>query len=108
MLELEYVYIKITNILQRFIDEYKLAGCDHDRWMYFKIRQGWCCLPQASILVNNILCSCLVAEGFYKAASTPSLWKHKWCPIQFCLIVDTFGVGYVGVEHFNYLLEVLK
>jgi hypothetical protein len=51
---------------------------------------------------------CLVAEGFYKAATTPELWRHKWRPLQFCLIVDDFGVKYVGIEHFNSLLELLK
>jgi hypothetical protein len=40
--------------------------------------------------------------------STPGLWHHKWRPIQFCLIVDNFGVKYVGLEHFTYLLDILK
>ncbi len=47
-------------------------------------------------------------EGYYEAHSTPGLWKHKWCPIQFCLIVDDFGVEYVGIEHFNHLSTLLK
>ncbi len=38
----------------------------------------------------------------------PRLWCHKWRPLQFCLIVDDFGVKYVGIEHFNFLLELLK
>jgi hypothetical protein len=38
----------------------------------------------------------------------PELWRHKWCPLQFCLIVDDFGVEYVGIEHFNFLLEFLQ
>jgi hypothetical protein len=50
----------------------------------------------------------LVAEGFYKAASMPGLWCHKWRPLQFCLILDDFGVKYVSIEHFNFLLELLK
>jgi hypothetical protein len=49
-----------------------------------------------------------VAKGFYKAASTPGLWCHKWRPLQFCLIVDDFGVEYVGIEHFYFFLELLK
>ncbi len=28
--------------------------------------------------------------------------------MQFCLIVDNFGVEYVGIEHFNHLLAVLQ
>jgi hypothetical protein len=39
---------------------------------------------------------------------TPGLWKHKWRPIQFCLIIGNFGVEYVGIEHFNHLLAVLQ
>jgi hypothetical protein len=65
-------------------------------------------LPQAGILANNPLCSHLEAKGFYEVASTPGLWHHKWQPILFCLIVDNFGVEYVGLEHFKYLLGVLK
>ncbi len=49
-----------------------------------------------------------MAEGYYKAASTPGLWHHKWRLIQFCLLVDNFGVEYVGIEHFNHLLDLLK
>ena len=46
--------------------------------------------------------------GYYEAASTPGLWRHKWRPIQFCLNVDDFGIEYVGIEHFNHLLDLLK
>ncbi len=49
-----------------------------------------------------------MAEGYYKAASTPGLWRHKWRPIQFCHLVDDFGVEYVGIKHFNHLLDLLK
>jgi hypothetical protein len=49
-----------------------------------------------------------VAEGFYEAASTPGLWHHKLRLLQFCLIVDDFCVEYVSIEHFNFLLDLLK
>ena len=65
-------------------------------------------ITQASILANNLLCGCLEKESYYKAATTPGLWKHKWRPIQFCLIVDDFCAVYVGIEHFNHLLLVLQ
>ncbi len=47
-------------------------------------------------------------EGYYKAATTPGLWKHKWQPIQFCLIVDDFCIEYLGIKHFNHLHLVLQ
>ncbi len=94
----KYVCIKILDIPDKFIDEYKLTGLDCIGWIYFKIRQGCYGLPQAGILVNDLLRSHLEAKGFYEAASTLGLWCDKWRPIQLCLIVDDFGVKYVGLE----------
>jgi hypothetical protein len=104
----KYICIKILDIPNEFIDKYKLTGLDRDGWIYFKIHQGCYGLPQAGILANNLLHSHLEAKGIYEAASTPCLWHHKWRPIHFCLIVDNFGVEYMGIEHFNYLLGVIK
>ena len=106
--DLEYVRIKITDKPEEFIEEYNLAGRDHDGWIYFRICQGWYGLPQAGILANNLLHTRLVAEGYYKAASTTGLWCHKWQPIHFCLLVDDFGVEYVGINRFNRLLDLLN
>ena len=33
---------------------------------------------------------------------------HKWRPIKFCLIVDDFGLEYVGERHTHHLRHVLK
>jgi hypothetical protein len=104
----EYVRIKISDIPAEFIEEYNLTGKDCDGWIYFEIRQGCYGLPQAGILANDLLRTRLEAEGYFEAATTPGLWRHKWQPIQFCLIVDDFGVEYVGIEHFNHLLDLLK
>ena len=38
----------------------------------------------------------------------PGLWTHKTRPIQFTLVVDDFGVKYVGQEHANHLKKVLE
>ncbi len=51
----EYICIKILDIPQEFIDEYRLTGLDRDGWIYFKIHQGCYGLPQAGILANNLL-----------------------------------------------------
>ncbi len=108
MPEPEYVCIKVSDIPQKFINKYKLAGLDRDGWIYFEIHQGCYGLPQAGILANDLLLSRLEDKGFYEAASTPGLWCHKWRPIRFCLILDDFGIEYVGLEHFTYFLDILK
>ncbi len=92
MPEPKYVCIKISDIPDEFIDVYKLTGLGCDGWIYFKIHQDCYSLPQAGILANDLLHFCLEAKGFNEVASTPSLWCHKWRPIQLCLIVDDFGV----------------
>ena len=50
----------------------------------------------------------LKQAGFYEVAHTSGLWKHKHRPIQFSLIVDNFGVKYVGKEHMAYLIKPLQ
>jgi hypothetical protein len=104
----EYVRIKILDIPQEFINKYKLTGLDRDGWIYFRIQQGCYGLLQAGTLANDLLRFRFKAKDFYEAASTPGLWHHKWRPIQFCLIIDNFGVEYVCLEHFTYLLDILK
>ena len=36
----EYVLIKLTDILQEFINEYNLTAYAHDGWIYFEITKG--------------------------------------------------------------------
>ena len=47
-------------------------------------------------------------RGFFEARTTPGLRRHKWIPIQFCLVVDDFGVEYVGKQHAEHLATILK
>ena len=40
-----------------------------------------------------------------------AIWSyahHKWRPIQFVLLVDDFGIEYVGKEHVLHLLKTLE
>lgn len=104
----EYVKIKPVDIPQEFIDEYNLTTRTHHGWVYFEIRKGVYGLPQAGRLANDQLRTRLEKEGYYEATTTPGLWRHRWRPIQFCLIVDDFGVEYVGREHADHLTSVLK
>ena len=36
------------------------------------------------------------------------MWRHKWRPIVFTLIVDKFGVKYKGKCHKDHLLNAIK
>ena len=50
----------------------------------------------------------LEKAGYYEAVNTPVLWSHKWRHIKFVLIVDDFGIEYVGKQHALHLLNILK
>ena len=76
--------------------------------MYFEIRCGCYGLPQSVILANKQLRLRLEKEGYYESRTTPGLWRQKWRPIQFCLIVDDFGVEYVGKQHADHLPTIPK
>jgi hypothetical protein len=65
-------------------------------------------LPQAGILTNKLLCKRLLPHGYYECTNTPGLWKHTTRPISFTLVVDNFGVKYVGNEHVDHLIWCIK
>ena len=80
----------------------------HKGWVYFEIRRGCYGLTQSGIMANKHLILRLEKEVYHEARTTPGLWRHKWRPIQFCLIVDYFGVEYVGKQHADHLATILK
>ena len=65
-------------------------------------------VPQSGMLANRQLRERLEKEGYSKARNTPGLWRHKLRPIKFCLVVDDFGVEYMGKQHAEHLATILK
>ena len=65
-------------------------------------------LPQAGILANNQLTELLEPKGYYQCRHTPGLWRHKWRPILFSLVVDDFGIKNVGKEHDDHLIAAIE
>jgi hypothetical protein len=47
-------------------------------------------------------------HGYQQSKLVPGLWKHDTRPIQFTLVVDNFGVKYIGKEHAHHLKNTLK
>ena len=72
-----------------------------------EIIRGMYGLPQLGILADNLLKQCLINHGYYQAKQTPGLWIHLGIPISFTLVVDYFGIGYVGREHADNLMSAL-
>ena len=64
-------------------------------------------LPQAGKLAYNQLVRQLEPHGYAPCRHTQGLWRHKWRPILFSLVVDDFGVKYVGRSHAKHLVTIL-
>ena len=109
MARYKYISLKIAELPQDFIDEYKL----HNKttkygYVYLELRKVMYGVPQAGILAQKILEKLLNAKGYQQSGIYPGFWKHDWRPILSSLCVDNFGVKYVDKQHSNHLMKVLK
>ena len=57
---------------------------------------------------NDRLTPHMAKFGYSSTWITTGLWKHESCPITLSLVVDDFGVKYVGRKHASHLLESLR
>ena len=99
----EYTRIPIKLIPDESVQEYDLLSLVTDGWVYIKIVKGMYGLPQAGKLANDLLKKRLAMWGYYPVQFTPGLWPHIWRPTTFTLVVDDFGVKFVGKEHAEHL-----
>jgi hypothetical protein len=85
-----------------------LKALAQDGKVYIEIQKGMYGLPQAGILANELLQPILAKYGYQPTTHTHCLWKHDTRPISFLLVVDDFGVKYVGREHAQHLMGCIK
>ena len=96
----EYCKIKLDTLPAEIIQEYKLNNiATPDGAVYVEVRKGMYGLPQAGIIANELLEKRLNKHGYFQSQYIPGLWTHESRPIAFTLVVDDFGVKYVGEEH---------
>ena len=105
----EFVKLKLADIPDEIIAEYNLqkkATANGD--VYVRVQKGMYGLPQSGLLANELLEKRLGRFGYRQSTLVPGLWKHDWRPVQFTLVVDDFGVKYVGEEHARHLEQAIK
>ena len=106
--EPEFMFIDVRYVPKAFMDEYNLHDKVHNGKLYVQINKGMYGLPQAGKLAHDQLKTHLAKYGYTPCPLTPGLWKHATRPISFTLVVDDFGVKYVGQEHLTHLINALK
>jgi hypothetical protein len=104
----EYMVINLSSLPQETIEKYDLIELLQDGKVYIEIQKGMYGLPQAGILANELLQRNLAKDGYRPTQHTHGLWTHDTHPISFSLVVDDFGVKYVGREHAEHLMACIK
>ena len=61
-----------------------------------EIRKGMPGLKQSGRIASDLLKTHLTQFGYAPVSCTPDLWKHATHDITFSLVVDDFGIKYVG------------
>jgi hypothetical protein len=105
----EYIRMSIHDIPEEIIIEYKLRDIlATDNCIYIKIVLSMYGLPHAGLIANELLEKRLNKHGYHQSKLVSGLWEHDWHPVWFTLVVDDFGVKYVGKEHALHLQSVIE
>ena len=105
----EYVRLKLDDVPTEIQIQYGLRDkVDQDGYVHIEVRKGMYGLPQAGILAQQLLEQRLNKHGHFQNKAVPGLWTHETRPISFTLVVDDFGIKYVGQEHALHLINILK
>jgi hypothetical protein len=105
----KFIRIKISDIPNEVIREYKLREkATKNGSIYIRAKRGMYSLSQAGLLANKLLEKRLNKHRYQQSKLVPGLWKHYTRPIQFTLVVNDFGIKYVGKEHAQHLENALE
>ena len=100
MTRYKYMQLRLSNMPDNVIAHYHLLDiATPDGYVYCEICQGMYGLQQAGIIMQELLAKRLKKHGYTQSKTMPGLWTHEWRPITFSIVVDNFGVKYIGEEH---------
>jgi hypothetical protein len=105
----EYFRMKLELFPDDMIEEYNIRNkVDSNRDVHCKVRRGVYGLPQVGIIAQDLLEERLLKAGYKRSKITPGYWTHQLQLISFTLVVDDFGIKYIGKEHIQHLINTLK
>ncbi len=109
MARYKYMRLRIADMPDDVIKHYNLRNkATPDGYIYCEIQKGMYGPPQAGIIAQQLLKECLQKHGYQQSQTTPGLWKHDTRPISFSLVINSFGVKYVGKENAQHLLDTVR
>lgn len=102
----EYMCLALDILPEEIIIQYNLCNIIYqDGYIFLELWKGMYGLPQVGILANKCLTTHLATFGYISTTQTPGLWQHPTHHITFSLVVDNFGIKYVGCQHTKHLVE---
>ena len=105
----KYLRLKLTNLPEDVIKKYGLQKkATSDGFVHVEIRKGMYGLPQAGLLAHGLLEQRFQTHRYTQSKATSGFWTYVWRPISFTLLVNDFGVKYVGKENADHLVRFLK
>ena len=104
----QYMVLPLDLIPNEIIEKYNLNDIAHNGNVYMQINKGIYGLKEAGALANEQLQQHLAPYGYTPSKYTPGLWKHNSNKVIFTLVVDDFGVKYIGKDNANHLIKALK
>ena len=75
-------------------------------YVYMHVIRGIYGLPQSWRLANKLLKERSGEHNCYNVDHTPGLFTHKQKTNWFTLVIDDFGIKYIGLEHASHLLSI--
>ena len=77
MYQSKYMRLKLSNFPKIVLQHYNLAEkTTRDGYVYVEINRGMHWLPQAVIVVKQLIEKRLNKKGYHQSDITPGLWKH--------------------------------
>ena len=108
MKNFEYMALPFSIMPEEIVDQYKLTNLLHKGMIYVEIQKGMPGLKQAGKIAHDRLREHFKKYGYAPVQRTPVLWKHNSTKIVFSLVVDDFGIKYIGKTDALHLIQALQ
>ena len=104
----EYMWIPLWVFPHDIRKEYNIDALAQNGRVLSEVQAGMYGLPQAGRLAYLKFAKHMANDGYRPTGRTPGLFKHDTRPVTFNLVVDNFGVKFVGKDNAEHLIQTLK
>ena len=108
MTKYEHAQMLLSSIPTEITSQCNLRDVSVSNKVYLEVRKGMPGFKQSIIIAHNRLSKHLEQADYECSQYVPSLWRNASLSISFTLVVDGFGVKYVGKYAAMHLIDTLR